>query len=73
MEAEITGQEAKLTMSRSELVLMLSVITVLNNIAPTDEGYLDMVGRPREEVWEYAKQFSELAKAIPYEKPARLD
>ncbi|MET9633881.1 hypothetical protein ABZX92_41155 [Lentzea sp. NPDC006480] len=69
MEAEIVGRDARLTLSRSELVLMLSVITVLDNTMKSDLAYQDMVGRSREEVWEYAKQFSELAKAIPYEPP----
>lgn len=69
MEAEIAGQEARLTLSRSELVMLLSVITVLDRVMPgDDEGYEELVGRPREVVWEYAKQFSDLAKAIPYER-----
>ncbi|KOV81471.1 hypothetical protein [Nocardia sp. NRRL S-836] len=67
MEAEIVGREARLTLSRSELVMLLSVITTLDSSMPSDLAYVDMVGRPREAVWEYALQFSELAKAIPSE------
>jgi hypothetical protein len=36
---------------------------------PSGLAHREMVGRPRDEVWEYAEQFSELAKAIPSESP----
>ncbi|MET8760781.1 hypothetical protein [Lentzea sp. NPDC004782] len=66
MEAEVVGRQAVLTLSRAEVVLLLSVITTLEGSPISDIVYQDQVGYSRAEVWKYAKQLGDIAQAIPY-------
>jgi hypothetical protein len=70
VEAEIIGRQARLTLGREELVLLLSVITALDGALLDDEAYRIQVGLDRGVVWDYAEQFGDLARAIPFEGDA---
>lgn len=67
MEAEIVGSQARLTLSRQEVLLLLSVIVLLDGHQRSDVAYAEQVGHPREEVRKYADQLADLAQAMPRE------
>ena len=68
VEAEIVGSQARLTLSRQEVLLLLSVIVMLDGFQRNDEAYREQVGHPREEVRQYADQLAELARSMPREQ-----
>ena len=68
MEAEIVGSQARLTLSRQEVLLLLSVIVMLDGFQRNDGAYREQVGHPREEVRQYADQLAELASSMPREQ-----
>ena len=68
VEAEIVGSQARLTLSRQEVLLLLSVIVMLDGFQRNDEAYREQVGHPREEVRQYADQLAELASSMPREQ-----
>ncbi|KOV77257.1 hypothetical protein [Nocardia sp. NRRL S-836] len=68
MDAEIVGSQARLTLSRSEVLLLLNVIVLLDGHQRSDVAYQEQVGHPREEVRQYADQLAELARSMPREQ-----
>ena len=68
VEAEIVGSQARLTLSRQEVLLLLSVIVMLDGFQRNAEAYREQVGHPREEVRQYADQLAELARSMPREQ-----
>ncbi len=67
MEAEVVGKQCVLTLDRDELVMILGVISTLNNTMPSDVAYRDMVGWDKEEVYAFAQRIADCARAIPIE------
>ncbi|MGM1065783.1 hypothetical protein, partial [Saccharothrix sp. Mg75] len=65
MEAEVVGQRCVLTLSRDELVMILGLVSTLNNTLPSEVAYQDMVGWSKEEVYAFAHRIAECARAMP--------
>lgn len=64
MEGEIIGNECRLTLSRDEMILLVSVMTGVNT-AVSDDGYFaDLVGWTREELRALTTQIAELAGSM---------
>jgi len=65
MEGGVISGKCILTLTRDELVLLVSALTTLNGALTSDLAYEDMVGRERSEVMEFATKLAEFAREIP--------
>ncbi|HEY0694854.1 MAG TPA: hypothetical protein VGD71_38185 [Kribbella sp.] len=65
MEGHVVAEKCVLTLTRDELILLVSAITTLNGALTSDLAYKDMVGRERSEVMEFATKLAEFAREIP--------
>jgi len=65
MDAEIVSDKCVLTLSRSEVVLLVSIMVALDSTLASDISFRDRVGSDRAEVSALADRLADLGRSIP--------